>query len=206
MKSSLTCKSSCCAPSKAAAIRPLAATRSAKPDFRVIAATSRNLTELVQKGMMRSDFFYRVHVIPIHLPPLRKRKEDIPLLIEHFLKAYDSKMRPQLSDQVMETLLAHDWPGNVRELQNVLYRFVTLKRLDLTGETRNAPAPLPSPALADSSPQLNDATLPEATAQFEKQLIADSLARCRWNRTHTARTLGIGLRTLQRKMKSYGIQ
>ena len=137
---------------------------------------------------------------------MRKRKEDIPLLIEHFLKAYDSKMRPQLGDQVMETLLSHDWPGNVRELQNVLYRFVTLKRLDLTGEIRNASDPLPPPALTNPSPQLDDATLPEATAQFEKQLITDSLARCRWNRTHTARTLGIGLRTLQRKMKSYGIQ
>jgi DNA-binding NtrC family response regulator len=156
---------------------------------------------------MGSDFFYRVHVIPIHLPPLRKRKEDIPLLIEHFLKAYDSKLRPQISDEVTETLLTHDWPGNVRELQNVLYRFVTLKRLDLTGETRSASGPVAHPAVPEAPlPRSTAGTLPEATAQFEKELITASLARCRWNRTHTARTLGIGLRTLQRKMKSYGIQ
>ena len=185
---------------------PIGSNEVRKPNFRVIAATSRNLTELVQKGMMRSDFFYRVHVIPIHLPPLRRRKEDIPLLIEHFLKAYDRRIRPQISDQVMEILQSHDWPGNVRELQNVLYRFVTLKRLDLTGEIRNGSNTLTSTATSEEPlPQNTTATLPEATAQFEKQLITTSLARCRWNRTHTANMLGIGLRTLQRKMKSYGI-
>ena len=71
---------------------------------------------------MRSDFFYRVHVIPIYLPPLRKRKEDIPLLAEHFFKAYDLKIRPMLTNRIMDTLMNYNWPGNVRELQNVLYR------------------------------------------------------------------------------------
>lgn len=178
-----------------------------KPDFRIIAATSRNLAELVQKGLMRSDFFYRVHVIPIHLPPLRKRKDDIPLLIDHFLKAYDRNMCPQFTKQVMQTLLAYDWPGNVRELQNVLYRFVTLKRLDLTGETLSDPGPLSPPvAMDDPQGRLTSSPLPEALAQVEKRLITDCLARCRWNRTHTARSLGIGLRTLQRKMKALGIE
>jgi DNA-binding NtrC family response regulator len=156
---------------------------------------------------MRSDFFYRVHVIPINLPPLRKRKDDIPLLIDHFLKAYDRNMCPQFTKQVMQTLLAYDWPGNVRELQNVLYRFVTLKRLDLTGETLPDPG-LPSHPFAMDDPQgiPTPAPLPEALAQLEKQLITACLARCRWNRTHTARALGIGLRTLQRKMKALGIE
>lgn len=186
---------------------PIGSNEIRKPDFRIIAATSRNLTELVQRGMMRSDFFYRVHVIPIHLPPLRKRKEDIPLLIDHFLKAYDRKMRPQISDQAMESLLAYDWPGNVRELQNVLYRFVTLKRLDLTGETQPAaPAPTAMPALEEPLPDETLSTLSEATAHFEKRLITSRLDRCRWNRTRTAKDLGIGLRTLQRRMKYLGIQ
>jgi len=178
-----------------------------KPDFRIIAATSRNLSDLVKKGMMRSDFFYRVHVIPIHLPPLRDRKEDIPLLIDHFLKAYDRKMRPQLSDEVMDTLLAYDWPGNVRELQNVLYRFVTLKRLDLTGETPAEPALLAVPsAPADPLNAPDQNSLPSAVAQYEKRVITACLVRYRWNRTHTAKALGIGLRTLQRKMKTLEIQ
>jgi len=140
---------------------------------------------------------------------LWKRKEDIPLLIEHFLKAYDRKVRPRISDQVTGTLRSHDWPGNVRELQNVLYRFVTLKRLDLTGESRNGferVAVAPPAAPVDPFYQPAAPSLPEATARFEKQLITDSLAQCRWNRTRTAKMLGIGLRTLQRKMKSYGIQ
>jgi DNA-binding NtrC family response regulator len=117
-----------------------------------------------------------------------------------------SKRRPNISDRVMDTLLAYDWPGNVRELQNVLYRLVTLKRLDLTGATKPDPAP-PRPSAEPEAPLPHplDSTLPEATALFEKQLITASLTRCRWNRTHTARSLGIGLRTLQRKMKTLGI-
>jgi transcriptional regulator with PAS, ATPase and Fis domain len=151
---------------------------------------------------MRSDFFYRVHVIPIHLPPLRKRKEDIPLLVEHFLKAYDRKMRPRITGAILDTLMAHTWPGNVRELQNVLYRFVTLKRLDLTGGE-----PLAS-ATPESPQDETDSALPlaEAVAEFEKRRITAALAECRWNRTRAAKVLKIGLRTLQRKIKIYGIQ
>lgn len=186
---------------------PIGGSEVKKPNFRIIAATSRNLTELVKKGMMRSDFFYRVHVIPIHLPPLRQRKEDIPLLIAHFLKAYDRDICPRIDEPIMQTLQTYDWPGNVRELQNVRYRFVTLKRLDLTGETFADISTLSTPTASEDPQNLpTPASLPEAIAQYEKRLITDSLARRRWNRTHTAQSLGIGLRTLQRKMKSLGIQ
>ncbi len=174
-----------------------------RPDFRIIAATNQNLTERVKKGQMRSDFFYRVHVIPIYLPPLRKRKEDIPLLIEHFFKAYDRKIRPRVTAKIMDTLLNYAWPGNVRELQNVLYRFVTLKRLDLSGTSPSMEAGPEAPAAFD----LDTGTpLTDAVAGYEKQLISSALAEHRWNRTQTAKHLGIGLRTLQRKMKQYGIQ
>ncbi len=183
---------------------PIGSNEVRKPDFRIIAATSRNLTEMVQKGGMRSDFFYRVHVIPVHLPPLRQRKEDIPLLVEHFLQAYDRKMHPVISGNIKQSLMAYEWPGNVRELQNVLYRFVTLKRLDLTGETVTETIAEPSVAEAPST-EIPDGDLSDAIAAYEKQLIRAALVRCRWNRTQTAKALGIGLRTLQRKMKTLGI-
>ncbi len=180
-----------------------------QPDFRIVAATNRNLTEKVKTGHMRSDFFYRVHVIPVHLPSLRERKEDIPLLTEHFLKAYDRKIRPRITSKTMDTLINYTWPGNVRELQNVLYRFVTLKRLDLTGSaplspsTPSMPGQIPA-AQVDGSVQA--ASLADAVAGFEKQQITEALAQCRWNRTQTAKELRIGLRTLQRKLKQYQIQ
>ena len=176
-----------------------------QPDFRIIAATNRNLTEKVKSGEMRSDFFYRVHVIPIYLPPLRKRKDDIPLLMEHFLKAYDRKIRPRITSKIMDTLMDYDWPGNVRELQNVLYRFVTLKRLDLTGAAPAVEGDGTDPVLGAEIFE-DDVSLADAVANFETQFISSALAQHRWNRTQTAKHLGVGLRTLQRKIKQLGIQ
>ena len=96
-------------------------------DFRIIAATNQDLKQQVKKGLMREDFFYRIHIIPIHLPPLRERKEDIPLLIEHFMQNHPvSKNIPKITVAVMEALTSYDWPGNVRELQNTLNRYVCL--------------------------------------------------------------------------------
>jgi PAS domain S-box-containing protein len=183
---------------------PIGSNTLRKPDFRIIAATSRNLFQQVQEGGMRSDFFYRVHVVPIHLPPLRERKEDIPLLVEHFLKAYDRNIRPRLTPAVLDKLTAYDWPGNVRELQNAIYRFVALKRLDLANGSP-APANPPAPAAAGPDAPLPP-ELPAALASFERQWILRALEQHRWNRTRTAQHLGIGLRTLQRKMRTHGIQ
>jgi PAS domain S-box-containing protein len=180
---------------------PIGSNEVLKPDFRIIAATSRNLPDLVKKGQMRSDFFYRIHVIPIHLPPLRERKEDIPLLVDHFLKAYDRQIRPKVTARVIDTLMNYNWPGNVRELQNVMFRFVTLKRLDLVGGT----SPMPALETDEAAVDAQVATLSEAMAGFEKKQIYAALAQHRWNRTHTAKTLGIGLRTLQRKMQLHGL-
>ena len=180
---------------------PVGGNTAIESGFRIIAATNRNLHELIKRGEMRSDFFYRIHVIPVHLPPLRDRKEDIPLLVEHFLKAYDRKIRPRVTPAVIETLTNYNWPGNVRELQNVMYRFVTLKRLDLVGDT--AAISFESDDIHGDLPR---ASLPKAVAAFEKQQITAALAEHRWNRTRTARSLQIGLRTLQRKMNTYHIK
>lgn len=182
---------------------PIGSSEIHRPDFRIIAATNRNLAERVKRGEMRSDFFYRIHVIPIYLPPLRERKEDIPLLAENFLKAYDRKIRPRVTSGIMDTLMNYTWPGNVRELQNVLYRFVTLKRLDLTGQ-----GPTLTPDIETSEPAVIDSetSLADAIAGFEKRQITAALAECRWNRTQTAKKLGLGLRTLQRKIKQHEIK
>jgi len=100
-------------------------------DFRIISATNKNLRELTQNGKIREDFFYRIHIIPIYMPPLRYRKDDIPLLVEHFLGLYSSENNIlTIPGQVLETLINYNWPGNVRELQNVLQRYFAVKHLD----------------------------------------------------------------------------
>ena len=105
-----------------------------KPDVRIIAATNRNLNERVEKGQMREDFFYRIHIIPIYMPPLRDRREDIPLLVEHFMKKHRGKeAMPTLPGSILASLTDHDWPGNVRELENTIQRFVNLGHIDFFG-------------------------------------------------------------------------
>ena len=109
--------------------------------MRIIAATNRDVAAQVRNGIIREDFFYRIHVIPVYLPPLRVRRDDIPLLVDHFVEKFGKGKRPQLlAPRVMEALKAHDWPGNVRELQNTVYRYLTLNTLDFAG-TALPPAP-----------------------------------------------------------------
>ena len=145
-------------------------------DFRVIAATNKDLKEQVKKGLIREDFFYRIHIIPIYLPPLRERKEDIPLLIEHFMQNYPpSKNLPKITVAVMEALTSYDWPGNVRELQNTLHRYVTLKRLDFLGAPLSAPAPSPEMTFEPIWPK--EELLRDAVAHFEREYILKQLER-----------------------------
>ncbi|MBA4369334.1 MAG: hypothetical protein C0403_17045, partial [Desulfobacterium sp.] len=110
---------------------PIGSTVVKHSDFRILSATHKNLMNQIKEGNMREDFFYRIHIIPIHLPPLRERKDDIPLLVEHFLKIYShEKGLKQLSGQVMEELMQYDYPGNVRELQNIIQRYLAVKTID----------------------------------------------------------------------------
>ena len=114
---------------------PIGTTDVIKPDIRFIAASNLDLGKWVEAGHMREDFFYRIHVLPIHLPPLRERKEDIPLLVEHFLKSTEPLQKsPPITPGFLEALQAYDCPGNVRELQNTLHRYVTLGEVDFLGE------------------------------------------------------------------------
>jgi PAS domain S-box-containing protein len=189
-------------------------------DFRVIAATHRNLLERSRKGLMREDFFFRIHIIPITLPPLRQRKDDIPLLVEHFLRQYSpDKKAPALPGRVLEALEAYDWPGNVRELQNVIQRYLTVKKLDfLTArgimseepdpgtEPRRDPAGARVCAPAPGDPDDGDGMdLRGATETLEKTVIKEALDKNRWNKSKTAEALGISRKTLFRKMKRLGL-
>jgi len=181
---------------------PIGGAQVKNPDLRIIAATNRDVAEQVRRGRIREDFFYRIHVIPIHLPPLRERKEDIALLVEHFLlKSGAGQPAAVISAPVMEELIAHEWPGNVRELQNTVYRYLTLKKLDFAGAPQPAPRPAP-----DDFPPLPDAesgTLERMVEQYECSVILKTLERHRWQREISAEALGIHRKTLFSKMKKY---
>ncbi len=173
-----------------------------KPDFRIIAATSKNLKALVKDGSMRDDFYYRIHIIPISLPPLRDRKEDLPLLIDYFLEQYRAEMRPTLTGKILGDLRNHDWPGNVRELQNTLHRFVTLKKLDFMGIDLSEPGGRHAPGL---TPDDEGGSLRAVIEKVEKRLIADALSRHKWHRAKAAKALGLDPKSLYRKIKKYGL-
>ncbi|MDM8549175.1 sigma 54-interacting transcriptional regulator [Desulfobacterales bacterium HSG2] len=173
---------------------PVGDTEVRKTDVRIISATNRDLTDALKKGTVREDFFYRIHIIPIHVPPLRNRKEDISLLIDHFLKLHNSgKNIRSLPGNILEALYNHSWPGNVRELKNVLKRYLTLNCLDFITSDE-----------ASSSENIfhgEKMLLNEAVAAFEKDFISRALERNRGHRSETAKMLGITERTLYRKLK-----
>lgn len=173
-------------------------------DVFVIAASNRNLSEMINHGSMRTDFFYRIHVILIRVPPLRDRKEDIPMLIEHFLKSfrYDKKIK-SLPETVMQTLYDHEWPGNVRELQNVLQQYLTINRIDFIPAIQSfGPG---DPGSNDCRPADGNLHLRTAVEAFEKNYLLKTLHQNRWQRGITADQLKIPPRTLYRKMKKYRI-
>jgi PAS domain S-box-containing protein len=176
-----------------------------KPNVRIIAATSRDLAEHVKKGKMREDFFYRVHIIPIHLPPLRSRKDDIPLLIQHFLEEFNcsEENTAALTPQVMKALHDYGWPGNIRELQNILQRLTTTKRLDLNLILKNLK--LESEGLDISTDFSELYGLKQLMENYEKQLILAALEKNKWRRLKSASALNINRKTLFKKMKQHGI-
>jgi len=179
---------------------PVGGRETVYPDIRIIAATNKNPEDLVKGGLMREDFFYRISIIPVTLPPLRDRLEDLPFLIHHFLEKLGmGDTLPVVPSHVTNRLQAHAWPGNIRELQNVVHRYVTMNRLDLPQpeETR----PLETPRREDGPPIPLNLVLEEA----EKAHILRTLETTRWQKAKTAEILGIHRKTLFRKLKSYGI-
>ncbi len=180
---------------------PVGSSRTETSDCRIVAATHKDLKRSVRSGLMREDFFYRMHVIPVHMPALRHRKEDIPLLVEHFLKRYQKDGKSTfLSGRTMDRLRDYDWPGNVRELENWLRRYLAVGHLDFSGIGANSPSP--SKDLVTKVPEVTGMSLTAAVERYEKRLVADALQQNRWHKAKAAAHLGISRRTLFRKIKS----
>ena len=179
----------------------LGGTRSLRVDVRLVAASNQDLAQMVREKRFREDLFYRLNVITVHVPPLRERREDIPMLAQHFVRLYAAKNNRRLdglSDDALRRLEAYAWPGNVRELENVIERGVVLAR----GSQMD---------LADLPPEVAGATpLPEGVltvrigtplAEVEQRLLDETLRVTKGNKTLTARLLGIDVRTVSRKLE-----
>jgi two-component system response regulator AtoC len=171
-------------------------------DVRILAATNRNLEEEVRAGRFREDLFYRLNVIPLLLPPLRERREDIPGLIEFLMDKYRKKLSKnvRLSGETVEALLAYDYPGNVRELENAIERCVTLSGSDVIGK-EELPDTVAIPQQAADRLLLSD-----VAADAEKNHILEVLKTTRGGKTSAAKILGISRKTLWEKMNAYGIK
>jgi len=186
---------------------PLGSNTPVKADVRIITATNRNLEEMVREGRFREDLFYRLNVVKINLPPLRERKEDIPLLVDHFIKktsAQQGKDIVGISAAAMNILMRHDYPGNIRELENIIeYAFI------LCGGGYIQPEHLPepfAPGFSDRPDRENTKSGPQTLEEVERQAIELALERNRWKKMATCRELGISKDTLRRKIKKYGLK
>jgi len=177
-----------------------------KVDTRIIAATNQDLQTAIQAGKFRPDLFYRLNVIPIHVPPLRERKDDLIPLVGYFLKKFTGKYLKKItnvSPEVMATFSHYDWPGNIRELENVLERMVLMSETDtlaldqLPPEIRGIVSTVGASTLKEKIDTISQMT--------EKQMIIDALNKTNQNRTKAAKLLGISRRTLQNKIKEYGL-
>ena len=185
-------------------VRPVGSTRAITVDARVVAATNRDLEPMIRQGSFREDLFYRLNVIPIALPPLRERREDIPLLAEHFLARFGQRQGRvlRLSAGAMERLLRYAWPGNVRELENAMERTAILARSE-TIEPGDLPPHVGAGLALGPAPGL---AAEQTLAEAERAHIVQILERYGWNHTRAAEALGIGRTTLWRKLKEFEIE
>jgi len=178
-------------------------TQTKKVDVRVIAATNRDLREMVEHGQFREDLYYRINVIGVRLPPLRERRDDIPMLVAHFLDKHTRKgIKASLQSACLERLMDYNWPGNVRELENEIERLLVLQ-----GDDGEIGEEFLSPRIRYEIYRDGESTiapgLPHAIERLERTMILDHLKQARWNKTKAAASLGISRRNLIRKVKTY---
>ncbi|HEX8914898.1 MAG TPA: sigma-54 dependent transcriptional regulator, partial [Humisphaera sp.] len=183
-------------------VTPVGGHEDLKVNCRVVAATSRDIPKMVREGTFREDLYYRLNVVNVTLPPLRARQDDIPVLVEHFLKEIASTKHTaphRVSPEVMRAFSAYQWPGNVRELRNILESMMVLADGEILTEQD-----LPEQIRAGAPRQNGGTEIPDMTIEvLERLAIFQALDKCGGNRTHAAVRLGISVRTLQRKLKEY---
>jgi len=177
-------------------------TRPRRVDVRIIATTNRHLPSLIEEGRFRADLFYRLDVVPLTLPPLRDRREDIPDLLEHFIRKYAPPQRAvSFTDDLVRHLQEYDWPGNVRELENVVRRILVLSRQPVAGLEV-----LEGRELTEKSPTLARMPAQSVTLRdMERQLLEKTLEATGGNRTRAAEILGVSLRTVRNKIREFGL-
>lgn len=188
---------------------PVGGTQEIQVDVRIVAATNVNLQQAAKEGRFREDLYYRLSVITLELPPLRTRKQDIPLLAEHFLKHYSEENGlpdRSLTQEALRALMDYEWPGNVRELENAMERGVVLSTTP-----QITPDLLPQQVLgniytANLIDHRPDASLFEILEEIERRILTDRLERCNWNQTETAEFFKIPLSTLNQKIKRLNIE
>jgi DNA-binding NtrC family response regulator len=181
-------------------VRPLGDTHSYAIDVRTISASNRDIKERIHQGRFREDLYYRLKVIDIELPPLRERKEDIPLLVQHFMthKEKERKGGAEISEEAMKILINYSWPGNVRELENVIQRTMTLSRHELI-----LPEDLPAPLVRETDQNIIEKGLREkySLEQLEKEYVRRVLIEAGGNKSKAAEMLGLDRKTLYRKLE-----
>lgn len=193
-------------------VRPVGAETAVKFNARLVAATSRDLENLVGKRLFREDLFYRLNVLPIKLPPLRARREDIPLLVDHFVAMFTSRIdrpRPTLADDFTKALSVYDWPGNVRELENLIDRALVMAADRAALNVSDLPPRfrLPESVGPESMPDLpENLNLKEAVRKLEEGYLRAALTKAKGNRSEAARQLGLSYPNLLNKIKIYGIE
>ena len=207
-------------------MRPVGGTQEDPVDVRVIAATNRDLAQMVAEGTFREDLFYRLHVVEMHVPALRERVDDIPPLIDHFLSIFAARYRRErktISRDALRKLCAYPWPGNVRQLEHVLLSaWLMSDKADIPAEDVELPTPLhvtphvagrsapPSESrtrtvLSPGQPASARAGSQSEFKAAERERILSALTACNWNRLAAAKMIGVPRRTFYRRLKEFGI-
>jgi transcriptional regulator with PAS, ATPase and Fis domain len=185
-------------------ITPVGGSKAIPVDVRIIAATNRDLRRRIEEGAFREDLFYRLNVIPLHVPPLRERKADIPMLSHHFVAQFariQERPVPELSAEFLAALMQSDWPGNVRELQNYIERVMAMNP-----GTVLHPSPLPRDLEERDVPlRLAGRRLTEMVEELERRLVAEALSHAHGNQSLAARELGVPEQSIRYRIRKYGL-